>query len=82
MFQIHNMAGKVRIRTAVLENNSRAADGIRKALSTIRGIGTVNIDRTTGCILINYNPKATNRSEIIGFLEVKGFFDRSSAVMN
>lgn len=82
MFYIHNVPGRVRIKSDVLKGNPGAADEIRKALSTIRGIGTVDINRTTGSILINYNAKVANCEEIVGLLEDRGFFDRSRAITN
>ena len=82
MFYIHNVPGRVRIKSDALKGNPGAADEVRKALSTIRGIGTVDINLTTGSILVYYNPKVTNYVEIAGFLETKGFFDRSRAITN
>ena len=82
MTYIHNVPGRVRIKSDVLKRNSDFVDEIRKALSTIRGIGTVDINLTTGSILIHYNPKVTNCEEIVGFLEKGGFFDSSRAVTN
>ncbi len=82
MIYIHSVPGRVRIKNDVLKGNSGVADEIRKALSTIRGIGTVDINLTTGSILIYYNPKVTNCEEITVFLEKSGVFDRSRAITN
>lgn len=82
MFYIHNVPGRIRIKTPCFKNNSGAADEIRKALSTIRGIGTVDINLTTGSILINYNPKETCHKVIARLLEDRGLFDRSKAITN
>src|SRR5271157_4001438 len=82
MIYIHNVPGRVRIKNDVLKRNSDSVDEIRKVLSTIRGIGTVDINLTTGSILIHYNPKVTNYEEIAGILKNRGFFDSSRAVTN
>ncbi|MGD0283549.1 MAG: HMA2 domain-containing protein [Dissulfurispiraceae bacterium] len=82
MTYIHNVPGRVRIKSDVLKRNPDSVDKIRKALSTIMGIGTVDINLTTGSILINYNPKVTNCEEISVFLKRGGFFDSSRAITN
>jgi len=82
MTYIHNVPGRVRIKSAVLKRNPDSVNEIRKALSTIVGIGTVDINLTTGSILIHYNPKVTNCEEIVVFLKRGGFFDSSRAVTN
>ena len=82
MIYIHNVPGRVRIKNDVLKKNPGSADEIRKALSTISGIGTVDINLITGSILIHYNPKVTDGEKIAGLLESRGFFDSSKAVTN
>ncbi|HXW69701.1 MAG TPA: hypothetical protein VEJ88_08825 [Dissulfurispiraceae bacterium] len=82
MTYIHNVPGRVRIKSDVLKRNPDSVDEIRKALSTIMGIGTVDINLTTGSILINYNRKVTNYEEIVAFLKRGGFFDSSRAITN
>lgn len=82
MIYIHNVPGRVRIKNDVLKRNPDSADKIRKALSTIGGICTVDINLTTGSILVHYNPKVTNGREIAGLLESRGFFDSSKAITN
>jgi len=82
MIYIHNVPGRVRIKNDILKGNPDSVDAIRKALSTIMGIGTVDINLTTGSILVHYNPKLTNCEEISRLLENRGFFDRSKVVTN
>ena len=79
MFNIHTVPSRVKIKNNVLKSNPASVDEIRKALSTIRGIGTVDINLATGSILINYNPKVTNYEDIVGFLDKKGFLVCSRA---
>ncbi len=82
MFNIHNVPSSVRIKSHVLKGNPDSGDKIRKALSTITGIGTADINLTTGSVLVYYNPKVTNGDEIARLLENRGFFDYSKAVTN
>ncbi len=82
MIYIHNVPGRLRIKNDILKRDPDSADEIRMALSTIRGIGTVDINITTGSVLVHYNPKVTSGNEIARFLEKRGFFDSSKALTN
>ncbi|WP_420267249.1 HMA2 domain-containing protein [Candidatus Magnetominusculus dajiuhuensis] len=81
MFYIHNVPGRVRIKSDVLKRNPDAADEIRKALS-IHGIVTVGINAITGSILIHYRCDITDCETIVCILENGGFFDRTRAIDN
>ncbi len=82
MFYIHSVPGRVRIISEVIKKNPRAADEVRKWLSTLAGIGTADINLTTGSILVHYNTKMVNASDIVNLLERKGYFDQTRAISN
>ncbi|MFI5295848.1 MAG: HMA2 domain-containing protein [Thermodesulfovibrionales bacterium] len=82
MFYVHNVPGRVRIISEVIKKNPRAADEVRKWLSTLSGIGTADINLTTGSILVHYNTKTVNASDIVNLLERKGYFDPTKAISN
>ncbi|HYA15310.1 MAG TPA: cation transporter [Syntrophales bacterium] len=82
MFYIHNVPGRVRIISEAIAKNQPAADEVRKGLSTLEGVCTVQINLTTGSILIHYNPKAATVADIVDMLEQKGYFDRTKAISN
>jgi copper chaperone CopZ len=81
-YYIHNVPGRLRVKSPLLKRNSAAVDDLRKALSTIQGIAAVDFNPTTGSLLINYNHRQTNADDIVGLLERKGYFDRSKATTN
>jgi copper chaperone CopZ len=81
-YYIHNVPGRLRVKSPVVKRNDGAADEIRKTLSTINGVATVDINLTTGSILINYNPKTIQPSDIINTLQRNGYFDTSRALTN
>jgi len=54
MFYVHNVPGRLRIRSEILKRNNLAADAAKIALSTIPGIGVVEINPVTGSILVHY----------------------------
>jgi len=81
-YYVHNVPGRLRVKTPAVKRNKDVADEIRKTLSTINGIATVDINLTTGSILIYYNPKAVHNKDIISMLQRKGYFDASKAMTN
>ena len=81
-YYLHNVPGRLRVKSPLLRRNSPAADEVRKALSLIPGVATVDFNPTTGSLLINYNHRSTNPDDIIGLLERKGYFDRAKASTN
>jgi copper chaperone CopZ len=82
MFYVHNVPGRLRIRSEILKRNNLAADAAKIALSTIPGIGVVEINPVTGSILVHYRHKAVNHEDIISLLERKGYLDRTKANAN
>jgi copper chaperone CopZ len=79
-YYIHNVPGRLRVKTPLVKQNKEAADEVKKALSTMRGIATVDINLITGSILINYNPKAAHARDIVNMLQRRGYFDASKAI--
>ncbi|MCX8033760.1 MAG: hypothetical protein N3A00_00400 [Thermodesulfovibrio sp.] len=81
-FYIHDIPGRLRIKSPLLKNNQKAEWELRKALSTLEGIGVVETNLITGSILINYNFKRINKNDIIRLLTNRGYFDPAKAVTN
>src|SRR5271169_1831579 len=81
-YYMHNVPGRLRVKSPFLKRNAAAADELKKALSTIHGIATVEFNLTTGSLLINYNHRMAKPEDIIGLLERKGYFDRTKATTN
>ncbi len=81
-YYIHNVPGRLRLKSPVIKRNGNAADKLKKILSTMNGIATVDINLLTGSILINYNPKAANYKDIVSLLQRKGYFDTTKALTN
>lgn len=81
-YYIHNVPGRLRLKSPLVKKNTEVADDIRKTLSTIQGIATVEINLTTGSVLVNFNPKQINHKDIVSLLQRKGYFDASQALTN
>lgn len=81
-FYMHDVPGRLRVKTPMLKRNEQAAYDVRKVLGTIQGVATIDINPTTGSLLVNYNPKAVRSAEIVAELKRKGYFDPARAVNN
>jgi len=81
-YYMHNVPGRLRIKSPVIKNNKTVADELKKGLSTLYGVATVDINLITGSLLINYNSKFVKYTEIVGILQRKGYFDPSKALTN
>ena len=81
-YYMHNVPGRLRVKSPLLKRNSAAADELKKALSTMQGIAAVDFNPTTGSLLINYNHRTAKHEDIVGLLERKGYFDRTKATTN
>ena len=81
-YYMHNIPGRLRVKSPRLKRNDAAEDELRMALSTIQGIAAVDFNPVTGSLLINYNHRTTNHEDIISLLERKGYFDRKKAMSN
>lgn len=81
-YYMHSVPGRLRIKSPLLKRNSPAVDELKKSLSTVQGIATIDFNPTTGSLLINYNHRISKPEDIIGLLERKGYFDRTKATTN
>lgn len=81
-FYVHNVPGRLRVRSPLLKRNKNISDDLKKTLSCINGVATVDINLTTGSLLIHYNPKTLNHETILEELQRKGFIEIEKAVTN
>lgn len=78
-YYMHNVPGRLRIKSPVIKKNENAADDLRKLLSTMNGVATVDTNPITGSLLIHYNHKTLKHDAILAMLQRKGYFDISKA---
>jgi copper chaperone CopZ len=81
-YYMHNVPGRLRVKSPVIKNNKNVADELKKSLSTLYGIATVDINLTTGSLLVNYNHKVIKHDDVVDILQRKGYFDPSKALTN
>lgn len=80
-YYIHTTPGRLRLKNPLFKNRN-THDHIKKVLSALSGIATVDINSTTGSITIHYNASMIDSREIIGTLQRAGYFDETKAISN
>jgi len=81
-YYIHDIPGRIRVRSPRIKNNRRAADEVKRLITLFHGVNSVECNLITGSILVNYHPDRLNKEEIVDLLSEKGFFDKLKAVTN
>ncbi|OPY77836.1 MAG: hypothetical protein A4E64_00978 [Syntrophorhabdus sp. PtaU1.Bin058] len=81
-YYIHDVPGRLRMKSPVIKRNRFVAEEVEKLIGGVDGVDNVNINLTTGSLLVNYDPKTTKHHEIINLLQGKGYFDQSKAMTN
>jgi len=81
-YYIHDIPGRIRVKSPQIKNNKRAADEVKRLITLFHGVNSVECSLITGSILINYHPDKLHKKEVVDLLSEKGFFDKSKAVTN
>ena len=79
-FYMHNTPGRLRIKSPIVKRNENVSYEVRKILGATNGIAAVDVNLTTGSLLINYNPKVIKHDDIVDLLHRNGYFDKAKAV--
>ena len=79
---VHNVPGRLRLKNQLFKN-SEVHYEVQKALVNMgHGIGTAEFNRTTGSLLIHYNPAEIRPQDILSTLERAGFYHPEKTVTN
>ena len=79
---IHNVPGRLRIKSIAIKNDRCAAETITKLLQGLPGIDRIALNRETGSCLINYDPRMATGDHIASLLSREGYFNPVEAVTN
>lgn len=77
---IHDIPGRLRVRTPVIQRNHHLAQEVSGLLAMLRGIHTVTVKVVTGSIVIHYDQRVIRSREIIATLTHGGYFDPRKAM--
>jgi copper chaperone CopZ len=81
-YYIHDIPGRLRIKTPLIKRNQSIAEDIQNLLKPIIGISSTSLNLVTGSIVINYEPRVITSKDIVNTLNYAGYFDLSKAVTN
>jgi copper chaperone CopZ len=74
---VHEVPGRLRVKTPSAKGQAWMAQKIEGMVKAIPGVYAVNVNTTTGSIVLNYDSTAVDSSGILDILEEKGLFDSS-----
>lgn len=78
-YYIHQIPGRLRIKSPVVRRNEAVAVTVETFLKTIDGIRSVAVNTLTGSITIHYSPRVVTPEIVLEALKCKGYFDASKA---
>lgn len=81
-YYIHNVPGRLRIKTPLIKKNQSIAEDVQNLLRPLIGISSTSVNLITGSIVINYDHKIITSKEIVNTLNYAGYFDLSKAITN
>ncbi len=81
-YYLHHVPGRLRVKSPAVKGKKRVADEVLSLLKGIDGVDNVDVNLTTGSLLINYDPEQVHRDDIVYALHGNGYFDPSKATTN
>ena len=81
-YYLHHVPGRIRVKSPVVKGRKRVADKVLALLKGIDGVSNVDVNLTTGSLLISYDPEQVKRDDIVYALHGNGYFDPSRATTN
>jgi len=79
-YYIHDIPGRLRIRSPLVKHNSRAEKDIIELLGYLSGIESIAVNTATGSFLIHYDPSRASSHAIVAVLTKYGYFDPRGAL--
>ncbi|HTN70980.1 MAG TPA: cation transporter [Methylomirabilota bacterium] len=77
---VHNIPGRLRIKSAVIKKNPAEAAKIKSQLSSIPGVQNLDVNLVTGSILIRYDAQKISSDQLLQTLNQAGYFQSSKVV--
>ena len=81
-YYVHNIPGRLRVKTPFVKGDPDTAESIRKLLEAVEGVDSTAVRTLTGSVIINYNAKTIDSGAILDILKRKGYFDASQVQTN
>jgi copper chaperone CopZ len=81
-YYIHNIPGRLRVKTPLIKGNNNAATELQRILDKIEGIDSTSVNTLTGSVIINYNTRSLSSDTLIDTLKDEGYLDLSKVETN
>ena len=81
-YYIHDVPGRLRIRTPHVKNNEDTAGRLEGLLRQMAGVNNIDINLMTGSCLVKYDPAMASGNDIVSLFTEEGYFDPSRAMTN
>ncbi len=81
-YYIHDVPGRLRVKTPLIKSRPQMADEVRTALGAVTGINSVTVNTVTGSIVIYYDARLITSKAVLDILIKKKYFDITRAVTN
>jgi copper chaperone CopZ len=69
----HHLPGRLRLRSALLKGNTRAAAQAQRQLAEIGGVRSAGANPSTGSVLLEYDPEVIPPTKLIDVLAAHGY---------
>lgn len=77
---IHEVAGRIRVRTAALKNNERAATALQTLLTALPGVTASRANPVTGSVIVTYDTGRITSAAILDLFRAKGYLELEAKV--
>ncbi len=77
---IHDVPGRLRVRTAAVRNNQPAAAAVRALLGATPHVFSVETNPLTGSITVRYDPARLSAAAILEVLRRNGYLEGAATV--
>lgn len=81
-YYIHNIPGRLRVKTPILKNNLKEMEKADKLLQSIQGIEDIEFNSITGSVVILYDYNLIDSETILNILKQEGYVDLVKAITN
>jgi len=81
-FYIHDIPGRLRVKTPSLKGNFNAAEELKRILNSIEGIDSTSVNTLTGSVVVNYDTRSVGSARILHTLNECGYVDLTKTVTN
>ena len=78
-YYLHHVPGRIRVKITEIKHRPYKAVKVREMLKSQNGVNRINVNDSTGSVVVYYDPETTTKEQILNLLEYNGYFDETSA---